>query len=467
MSENIFYGFEDVSDDYDYGTEVYKDDIYEFHPNMQIPYKERNMIYIPNGLFADKCHDIGGYMKLGKDSTTRLKFNIQVTIDKESTGDTDNKNENKNDNNNNKNKNQINISNDNNDESIKFKNKNKTAKGATATAGITANSKTTSEAYQMEQGYLKENSKKPKIIEGENEIVIIKDDKETEEYIKEQLQEINVFNNTYVDKLQKVFYNKERKKRENKDSLAFPINGLRVRVYIFRCLNLTAQENSNSIVDNLAGYSAFCKANSFIELKLGDNQNASEERGVKYINDQSSLVESTLNPNFFKFYELEADLPQDWRLEIAIKSKGTSSDSLIGSTVIDLENRYLGDNRCREILQIKSLEEHYNSKFNANRDMLEDKKAELNKRISILQIRLKDLEDTKIPVEFRPLYKPNTQTAQGIIEMLVEVLPMKIAKIKKPLKIEPPPAQEYELRLVIWETRNVFVPGKVLFLFCL
>jgi hypothetical protein len=431
MSENLFYGFEDVSDDYDYGTEVYKDDIYEFHPNMQIPYKERNMLYIPNGLFEEKCHDIGGYMKLGKESTTRLKFNIQVTIHEEELSRNSNNNE------------------------INFINKNKkTAKGLFIDH-ITNN-------INKELSYLKENSKKQKIVEKPGEIKIIKDEKETEEYIKEKLEAINVFNNTYVEKLKKVFFTKERKKRENKDNLAFPINGLRVRVYIFRCLNLTAQENSNSIVDNLAGYSAFCKANSFIELKLGDNSNAGEERGVKYINDVSSLVENTLNPNFFKFYEMEADLPQDWRLEISIKSKGTSSDSLVGSTVVDLENRYLGDSLCREILQIKSLEEDYLTMFSLDRDMPEDRKAELNKRISMLQVRLKDLKDTKIPVEFRPLYKPNTMTAQGIIEMLVEVLPMKIAKIKKPLKIEPPPLQEYELRLVIWETRNIFIVGKVI-----
>lgn len=410
MSENMFYGFEDVSDDYDYGTEIYKDDIYEFHPNMQIPYKERNMLYIPFGLFEEKCHDIGGYMKLGKESTTKLKFNIQVTIHEE--------------------------------DSLRSSN-------STNEINLITN----------------KNSKKNKIIEKRNELVIIKDEKETEDYIKKQLEAINEFNITYVKKLEKVFYTKDKKKRENKDLLAFPISGLRVRVYIFRCLNLTAQENNNSIVDNLAGYSAYCKANSFIELKLGDNANAGEERGVKYINDVSSLIENTLNPNFFKFYELEADLPQDRRLEIAIKSKGTSSDSLIGSTIIDLENRYLGEALCREILQIKSLEDDYLTMFNSDQDMQEDRKAELNKRISMLQVRLKDLQDTKVPVEFRPLYKPNTMTAQGIIEMLVEVLPVKIAKIKKPLKIEPPPAQEYELRLIIWETRNVFVLGKVLFIY--
>lgn len=443
MSENIFYGFEDVSDDYDYGTEVYKDDIYEFHPNMQIPYKERSLFYIPNGLFEEKCQDIGGYLRLGRESSCKLKFNIQVTIHDEEEEKPQKSNT-------------IN------------KGKKKTAAGNTKDArnntgtvqtqisltaqGNNKNATSPEIAYDL--------NRKNKIVEKPGEIKIISDDKLTEEYLKEKLESIDVFNSTYVDKLKKVYYNKERKKRENKDNLIFPLNALRVRVYIFRCLNLSAQENCNSVVDNLAGYSAFCKANSFIEIKVGEGNNTGNEKSTKYINDVASLVENTLNPSFFKFYELEADLPQDWRLEINIKSKGTG-ESLIGSTVIDLENRYLGDVRCRELLQCKSLEEEYMKMF--NEDMEEDKRKELNKRLSIIQLRLKEIEDTKIPVEFRPLFKPNANTAQGVIEMLVEILPMKIAKIKRPLKIEPPPAQEYELRLVLWETRNVFVPGKVIF----
>jgi len=425
MSENIFYGFEDVSDDYDYGTEVYKDNLYEFHPNIQIPYKERNMFYIPTGLFEEKSFDIGGYIKLGKEGTTRLKFNIEVTIHDE----------------------QMNLNNIN--EKIINNNKN-TLSGNTNMMNILNNG----------QSFNTTLTKKPKILEKPGEIVIIKDEKDREEFLQETLEKINVFNNTFVDKMKKVFYNNSNKKLENKDDVTIQLNKLCIRVYIFRCLNLTAQENSNSIVDNLAGYSAFCKANSYIEVKLGDFNNTSEEKGIKYINDIGSLVENTLNPNFFKFYELEADLPQDWRLEISIKSKGTSSETLIGSTVIDLENRYLGDIRSREILQCKSLEEEYLNLLK-DPDISEEKKAELYKRISDLQIRLNDLQYTKIPVEFRPLYKPNSATAQGIIEMLVDILPMKNAKLMKPLKIEPPPAQEYELRLVIWETKNVFVPGKV------
>jgi len=437
MSENLFYGFEDVSDDYDYGTEVYKDDIYEFHPNMQIPYKERQMLYIPKGLFEEKCHDIGGYMKSGKASSTKIKFNIQVTIHEDSfTGQNDNN------------------KNINNNETINFTN-NKTKSS-------TAKAHSTSDPVNNELSNVKVNSiENMKLNENttSDNLELFSDEKDREEHIKNELENTNVFNNPYyIENLKKVFSNKDIIKNF-KETLAFPIYGLKVRVYIFRCLNLTAQENSNSLEAKLAGYSAFCKANSFIEIKLGDNQDAEAKTGIKFINDLSSVVKDTLNPNFFKFYELDANLPQDWRIEISIKSQGTS-DTLIGSTVIDLENRYLGDTRCREILKIKSLIEKYNSQF--TNDIKEDPKAELNSRISALQLRLKELEAGKIPVEFRPLYKPNTATAQGIIEMLVEVLPKEVAKIKKPLKIEPPPPQEFELRLVIWETKNVFVPGKVI-----
>ena len=66
-----------------------------------------------------------------------------------------------------------------------------------------------------------------------------------------------------------------------------------------------------------------------------------------------------------------------------------------------------------------------------------------------------NLKEKKIPVEYRPLYKPGVKTAQGIIEMFVEILPQFRAKITPPAKIERPPPQEYEMRLIIWETRNL------------
>lgn len=48
-----------------------------------------------------------------------------------------------------------------------------------------------------------------------------------------------------------------------------------------------------------------------------------------------------MNPRLLQVTELDARLPEDWRLEIAVKDAGTwaSSDLLIGATVIDLENR--------------------------------------------------------------------------------------------------------------------------------
>lgn len=54
--------------------------------------------------------------------------------------------------------------------------------------------------------------------------------------------------------------------------------------------------------------------------------------------------------------------------------------------------------------------------------------------------------------------------------MFVEVLPSNRAKLILPSKIEPPPPENYELRLVIWETRNVILETKKtvdLFIKCL
>lgn len=48
-----------------------------------------------------------------------------------------------------------------------------------------------------------------------------------------------------------------------------------------------------------------------------------------------------MNPKFFRIYELDAKFPEDWKLEISIWNRAMVSfaDSLIGTTIIDLENR--------------------------------------------------------------------------------------------------------------------------------
>ena len=54
-------------------------------------------------------------------------------------------------------------------------------------------------------------------------------------------------------------------------------------------------------------------------------------------------MEGTLNPQFFRIFDLDAQFPEDWKLEIAIYDKGTFRDQLIGSTTIDLENRHFAN----------------------------------------------------------------------------------------------------------------------------
>jgi hypothetical protein len=398
MSEAMFYGFDDIGDEFDYGRDVWKEDIYEAHTDLEIPYSRKFLFYIPKSLFTDKYQTMGGYLRLGKESPCFIKFSVDIKIK-----DTDPGN------------------------SLTKKNTNTRA-----------------------ANYL---------IKSEEE-----NDDELEEEIKKELINYNIFNEIFLRKLRNLYLNKtERKKLSNqKKEIVVPLTGVKVRVYVYRCLNLTAQDNNATVIDRLAGYAAFCKADAFLEIKVGNNDSSMDSsKGVKKIVDRSAYVPDSLSPEFFKYFELEADLPEDWKLTINVMSRieGALTDTLIGSTEIDLEDRYLGEIRTRNLLKYKSLEAFYEDWLR----QLEKKESEdnselinkINKKILFLNQKADDLKPCKIPVEYRPLTKPGTKTAQGIIEMFVEVFPPSIAKIIKPSKIEPPPPQEYELRLIIWETRNI------------
>jgi len=283
-----------------------------------------------------------------------------------------------------------------------------------------------------------------------------------EDIIKKEQKSMDFFNKTYLNFMTNCYFNKLEKRNLKKELIPIPFANIKVRVYILRCLNLTAQDDSSSILVKMAGMSAFSKANSYLEIIIGEGE-SNDAKLVKYVNDRQNFVVNSLSPDFFTFFELDAEFPHDWKLTINVKSRNEAgSDSLIGTTIIDLEDRYLGEYRTRELLKLKALEQQYTEILNKKDEdnPLEINEKEIKDKLTIINRKTDELKEYQVPVEYRPLRHPGKKTAQGIVEMFVEVLPQARAKYIKPAKIEPPPPENYELRLVIWETRNVFLERK-------
>ena len=90
--------------------------------------------------------------------------------------------------------------------------------------------------------------------------------------ISQELKKIDIFDNNYFELLTNCYYNKTMKKSKPKNEFVIPFNSIKVRVYIYRCLNLSAQEDSSDLQMKLAGMSAFSKANSYLEVIIGEEQ---------------------------------------------------------------------------------------------------------------------------------------------------------------------------------------------------
>ena len=156
------------------------------------------------------------------------------------------------------------------------------------------------------------------------------------------LENYDIFNETYQNKLRYIYLNKEEQRLDKGNDLKLPLTSLKVRVYIYKCSNLTAQDNFIGLVDYMAGYNSFSQANAYLQIRVGSDE-STREKGSKFVETKDSYVANSLNPEFYQMFELEADLPKDWKLTINVFSytKGSTSDSLIGSTIIDLEDRYI------------------------------------------------------------------------------------------------------------------------------
>ena len=130
------------------------------------------------------------------------------------------------------------------------------------------------------------------------------------------------------------------------NAMKMPLS-LKCRVYIYRGLNLSAQSNYVDIPHLLSGMEGKCSTNSYPEILVGSGKSESNDV-IKSYADSNRAINQDLNPKYFRMYEMDPILPNDWNLEIRIWDKQLMSDALIGSAIIDIEDRLYGQPELKQ-----------------------------------------------------------------------------------------------------------------------
>ncbi|XP_048510270.1 otoferlin-like [Athalia rosae] len=250
-----------------------------------------------------------------------------------------------------------------------------------------------------------------------------------------------------------------------------------VRVYLIRAINLHPK-------DPLTG-----KSDPYLRVKLGTKT---------IFNDRKQYIPNELNPIFGKLVEFDAMFPKDYLLTIQVWDyDATSADDLIGETRIDIENRYYSRHRAHCGISRVYTVDGYNSwrdrespvdilnylcsknnlpypeyldtevkiggksfAFNAG---IDPNKNPDYKECMALNILHKWHEFpvcgcSLVPehVEQRPLFnseRPGLE--QGKLEIWIDIFGTNDLPPKAAIDIRPKPPEDYELRVIIWNTEDV------------
>ena len=125
------------------------------------------------------------------------------------------------------------------------------------------------------------------------------------------------------------------------------------------------------------------------------------------------VMDNTINPEFWTSFELAAMLPGQAILHVELWDYTLLKENLIGGTTIDLEDRY------------------YSQKW---------------KEMQAMQ---------KMPRELRQLTNETSSNVQGNIIMKLEIFPVGFARANPMEQLAPPKKTQFELRVVIWEAKDV------------
>ena len=94
---------------------------------------------------------------------------------------------------------------------------------------------------------------------------------------------------------------------------------VQVRLYILRCSNLAGHDDDNN-------------ADPYLVVKFGNKVKTTRDRHKK----------NTKDPRFYEYFEFQTKLPGVNDILISVKDHNdVYADALIGSTVIDLEDRFV------------------------------------------------------------------------------------------------------------------------------
>ena len=140
----------------------------------------------------------------------------------------------------------------------------------------------------------------------------------------------------------------------------------------------------------------------YLILKLNDD----------VINERKNYFPNTHNPDIYKMFEFQAQFPGCSHLRIQMWDYDTVfGDDFIGETIVDLEDRF----------------------FSPDWQSIKNK-----------------------PIEFRQLFHKSTKVSQGVVKCWIEILPAE-SNVKEsiPWNISPRPVQDFVVRLVVWDTKDV------------
>ena len=164
------------------------------------------------------------------------------------------------------------------------------------------------------------------------------------------------------------------------------------RIYILKAKSLTPMDKINS--------------DPYLYIRWGKH----------VIDDSQNCLSDTNNPGFYKWFDIPATIPGASVLSIRIFDyDGFSRNDIIGKTKIDLEERYFS----------KDWQSYNQGK------------------------------DVKMPIEERTLMLKTSAAPQGVLEWWVELMTPKEAKNRPKVDIRPFPIKEFELRVIVWGTKDV------------